>query len=152
MEQTAGLKQKLSDDLKRALKAGDGVRVSVIRMLVAAMQNAEIARQAALDDAGILGLIAREIRQHQESIESFKKGNRPDLVAKEEAEMAILQSYLPVQASRDEIVAAARQIIGEVGAQGPGDKGKVMPRLISQFKGKADGRLINEVVTELLNR
>ena len=99
----------------------------------------------------ILGIIAKEARQHQESIESFKQGNRQDLVAKEEAELAILNEYLPQQMTREEIVAEARRVIGEVGAQGPGDKGKVMPRLIAQLKGKADGREINVVVTELLS-
>jgi len=152
MEQKeAGLKPKLADDLRQALRGGDKVRCSVIRLLLAAINNAEIARQAKLEDADIYGVIAREIRQRKESIDAFKLGKRPDLVAQEEAEMAILQGYLPQQMSREEIVAAARQVIGEVGAQGLSDKGKVMPRLIAQLKGKADGRLINEVVTELLS-
>ena len=152
MEQKeARLKQKLGDDLKQALRARDKVKCSVIRLVLAAMNNAEIARQAKLEDADIYGVIAKEIRQRKESIDAFKLGKRADLVAQEEAELAILQGYLPQQMSREEIVAAARQIIGEVGAQGPGDKGKVMPKLIAQLKGKADGRVINEVVTELLS-
>ena len=152
MEQGASLKQRLTDDLKQAMKGGDTVRRSVIRMLLASVNNAEIAKRAALDNADILGIIAKEVRQHQESIESFRQGNRPDLVAKEEAEMAILQGYLPQQMTREEIVEAARQVIGEVGAQGPADKGKVMPKLIAQLKGRADGREINAVVTELLQK
>jgi uncharacterized protein YqeY len=152
MEQKAALKQRLADDLKQAMKAGDTARRDAIRFLMASIKNVEIAKQATLDDAGVLGVIAREVRQRQESIESFREGNRPDLVAKEAAEMAVLQGYLPEPISRDEIVAAARQVITEAGAQGPGDKGKVMPRLMAQLKGKADGRLINEVVTELLNK
>jgi len=152
MEQKeARLKQKLGDDLKQALRGGDKVKCSVIRLVLAAMNNAEIARQAKLEDADIYGVIAKEIRQRKESIDAFKLGKRADLVAQEEAELAILLGYLPQQMSREEIIAAARQIIGEVGAQGPGDKGKVMPKLIAQLKGKADGRLINEVVTELLS-
>jgi len=144
------LRQKLTDDLKQALRAGDKVRRSVIRLVIAAIRNAEIARQATLEDADILGVIAKEIRQRKESIEAFKLGKRQDLVAQEEAELAILEEYLPQQMTREEIIAEARRVITEVGAQGLGDKGKVMPRLIAQLKGKADGREINAVVTELL--
>ena len=144
------LKQKLADDLKRALRGESRLRRSVIRLVMAAIQNAEIARQATLDDADILGIITKEARQRRESIEAFKQGNRPDLVAQEEAELAILNEYLPQQISREEIIRAARRVIEEVGAQGPSDKGKVMPKLITQLKGKADGREINAVVAELL--
>ncbi len=152
MQQEAGLvKQKLADDLKQALRSGDKVRVSVIRLVMAAIKNTEIARRNPPDDADILGIIAKEIRQRQESIDAFSLGNRHDLVAQEKAEMAILQQYLPQQMTREQIIAEARRIINEVGAQGPGDKGKVMPRLIAQLKGKADGREINAVVTELLS-
>lgn len=146
----ADLKQKLTDDLKQAMRAGDKVRRSVIRLAMAAIKNAEIARHAALDDTDILGIIAKEARQRQESIEAFRQGNRQDLVAQEEAELAVLKEYLPRQMTREEIIAAARQVIEEVGAQGPSDKGKVMPQLIAQLKGKADGREINAIVTELL--
>ena len=146
------LKQKLTDDLTRALKSGDTVRRSVIRLVMAAIKNAEIARRGSLDDADILGIIAKEVRQHRESIEAFKQGDRPDLVAQEETELAILDEYLPQQMTREEIVEAARRVIEEIGAQGPGDKGKVMPKLIAQLKGRADGRDINAVVTELLSQ
>ncbi len=146
----ANLKLKLNDDLKQAMKSGDKTRRSAIRLLIAAINNAEIARQTALEDADILGVIAKDVRQRHESIEAFKEGNRQDLVAREEAELAVIQEYLPQQMSRDEIVEAARQIIAEVGASGPGDKGKVMPKLIAQLKGRADGREINAVVSELL--
>jgi len=146
-----GLRQKLSDDLKQAMKGGDKVRRSVIRLVIAAIRNAEIARQAALDDdTDILGIIAKEARQRRESIEAFKLGNRQDLVVQEEAELTILNEYLPRQMTREEIIVAARQVIEEVEAQGLDDKRKVMPQLISQLKGKADGREINAVVTELL--
>jgi len=144
------LKQKFSDDLKQAIRSGDKVRRSVIRLVMAAAKNAEIARQAPLDDTALLGIIAKEIRQRKESIEAFRLGKRDDLVAQEEAELAILQGYLPEQMTREEIIAEARQVIEEVGAQGLGDKGKVMPKLIAQLKGRADGREINSVVTELL--
>jgi len=144
------LKQKLADDLKQALRGGDTVRRSVIRLVMAAITNAEIARQTNLDDTDILGVIAKEVRQRRESIEAFKQGDRPDLVTQEEAELVILEEYLPQQMTREEIIQAARRVIEEVGAQGPGDKGKVMPKLIAQLKGRADGREINAVVTELL--
>ena len=147
----ANLKEKLNNDLKQAMRGGDKVRRSVIRLVLAAVKNAEIARQGDLEDSDTLGVIAKEVRQHHESIEAFRQGNRQDLVAQEEAELAILQEYLPQQMTRDEVIAEARRIIEEVGAQGPGDKGKVMPKLIAQLKGKADGREINTVVTELLS-
>jgi len=149
--QISPLQQKLTDDLKRAMKGGDRVRTSVIRLVMAAIKNAEIARRASLNDGDILGIIAKQVKQRQESIESFKQGNRPDLMAQEEAEMAILNEYLPQQMSREEVIAEARRVIAELGAAGPGDKGKVMPQLIAQLKGRADGRVINEVVTELLS-
>ena len=148
----ADLKQKLMDNLKQAMRGRDKVRLSVIRLVMAAIKNAEIARQAALEDTDILGIIAKEVRQRRESIEAFKQGNRHDLVAQEEAELAILNEYLPQQMTREEIIAAAQRVIEEVGAQGPGDKGRVMPKLIAQLKGKADGREINAVVTELLSQ
>ena len=144
------LKQKLADDLKQAMRSGDTVKRSAIRLVMAAISNAEIARRGALEDADILGILAKEARLRQESIEAFKQGDRPDLVAQEEAELAVLQEYLPQQMPREEIVAAERRVITEVGAQGPGDKGKVMPKLIAQLKGRADGREINAVVSELL--
>ncbi len=148
--QFSPLKQKLTDDLKQAMRSGDKVRRSVIRLLMAAIKNTEIAQQATLADADILGVIAKEVRQRHESIDAFKLGDRHDLLAQEEAELAILNEYLPQQMTREEIITAARQVIEEVGALGLGDKGKVMPNLIAQLKGRADGREINAVVTELL--
>ena len=145
------MKQKLMDDLKQAMRSRDKIRLSVIRLVMSAVKNTEIARRADLSDTDILGVIAKEVRQRQESIEAFKQGNRHDLVAREEAELVILQEYLPEQMTREEIIAAARRVIEEVGAQGPGDKGKVMPKIIAQLKGRADGREINAVVTELLS-
>jgi len=150
--QISPLKQKLMDDLKQAMKGGDEVKRSVIRLVMAAIKNAEIARQVVLEDTDILGVIAKEVKQHQESIESFKQGNRHDLVAQEEAELAVLQGYLPRQMTREEIITEARRVIQEVGAQGLSDKGKVMPQLIAQLKGRADGREINAIVTELLSQ
>ena len=146
----ASLKDKLNEDLKQALRSGDTVKRNTIRLMLSAINNAEIAKQAKLTDADIFGVIAKEIRQRQESIEAFKLGNRADLVASESAEMVVLQSYMPAQMNHDEIVNVAKRIITEVGARGPNDKGKVMPKIIAELKGKADGREINTVVTELL--
>ncbi|MFH0914445.1 MAG: GatB/YqeY domain-containing protein [Chloroflexota bacterium] len=148
----ATLKQKLMEDLKQAMREGDKVRISTIRLLSSAIKNAEIARHPTpLTEGDILGVIAKEMRQRQESIAAFKQGNRPELVAQEEAELAVLQKYMPQQLTREEVVAEARKVIAEVGARGPQDKGKVMPRLMAQLKGRADGREINAVVTELLS-
>ncbi len=152
MEQAADLRKKLSDDLKQAMRSGDTVRRDTLRMLIASVNNAEIAKQSALDNADVLGVISKDVKRHQESIDAFKKGNRPDLVAKEEAEMAVLQGYLPKQMSRDEIMAAAREVIAALGAKGMGDKGKVMQQLMPGLKGKADGKEINDVVTGLLQQ
>jgi uncharacterized protein YqeY len=152
MEQEADLKRSITDDIKAAMKGGDTVKKDTLRMLMAAVNNAEKAKQSALENADILGIIAKEVKRHQESIDAFKQGGRQDLVDKESAEMAILQSYLPEQMSRDDIVKAAKEVIGAVGAQGPGDKGKVMKELMPKLKGKADGKEINEVVTGLLQK
>jgi len=144
------LKQTLTDDLKQAMRDRDKVKVSVIRLVMSAIKNAEIARQADLEDADVLGVIAKAAKQRQESIDAFKQGNRPELVTQEEAELAILQEYLPQPVTHEELVAEARRVIGEVGAESLRDKGKVMPELIARLKGRADGREINAVVTELL--
>lgn len=150
MAEPSVLKEKLSADLKQAMREGDTVKRDTLRMLIAAVNNAEIARQSALADVDVLGVVAKEVKRRQESIEAFKRGNRSDLVAKEEAEMAVLQSYLPRPMSRDEIIAAAREVIAAVGAKGLGDKGKVMQQLMPKLKGKADGKEINDAVTGLL--
>ncbi len=154
------LKAKLSDDLKDAMRSGDDTRKSTIRMLMTAVQNAEIAAvnvkdpdatRQELDDDGVLAVIAKQAKQRRESIEEFQKANRTDLADKEAAELKILEEYLPAMLSRDEIVAATREVIAETGASGPADKGKVMPVLMKRLAGQADGRAINEVVTELLS-
>jgi uncharacterized protein YqeY len=144
------LKDRLAGDLKDAIRGRDERRKTAIRLVVAAIKNAEVAEGKPLDDAGVLKVISKEVRRHRESIEGFQKGGRQDLVDEEEAELAVLQSYLPPAMSREEIVRAAREVIAQTGAHGPADKGKVMPVLISQLAGRAEGREINEVVTELL--
>jgi hypothetical protein len=144
------LQDKVAGDLRQAQKSGDKTRVTVLRLVKAGVKNAEIAQGAPIDDAGVIDVITREVKQHRESITEFTKGNRQDLVAKEEAELATLMEYLPKQMSREEVVAVVRQVIEQVGAAGPGDKGKVMSQLMPQLKGRADGREANDIVTELL--
>ncbi len=150
------LQQRLADDLKQALRDKDKSRLAVIRQVIAGIKNAEIAsvgiaeKGTPLGDAGVVGVIVREVKRHRESIDSFKKGNRPDLVSREEAELRVLLEYLPQQMSHGEIIAAARRVIDEVGARGPRDKGKVMSHLMPQLKGKAEGQEVNEIVSELL--
>jgi len=146
----SSLKTRLNDDLRQALRGGDSLRCSVIRMALSAMNYSEIAKHATLTDNDILGVIAKEIKQRKESIEAYKQANRPELAAKEEAEMAILKTYMPEQMNHDEIVSLAKKIIAEVGAQGPRDKNKVMPKLMPMVKGKADGQEVNAVVNEML--
>jgi uncharacterized protein YqeY len=144
------LKDKIQEALKAALKQQKKVEVSTLRLLLSEIKNAEIAQQKLADDNKVLDVITKEVKRRKESIEAFKKGNRGDLVAQEEAEMAILMSYLPKQMSGEEIVAMARQVIDAVGAKGPSDKGKVMSQLMPQLKGKADGKEVSEIVSELL--
>ncbi|KKL26355.1 hypothetical protein LCGC14_2396130 [marine sediment metagenome] len=144
------LKEQLANDLKDAIRQRDESRKIAIRMTISAIKNAEIERGAALSEADVLTIVSREAKQRRESIAEFEKADRRDLVEKERAELEVLQSYLPPQVSRDEIAQAAREVIAEVGAGGPRDKGKVMPVLIGRLAGRAEGREINEVVTELL--
>jgi uncharacterized protein YqeY len=148
----SALKQKLNDDLKQSLRSGNKLECSVLRMLLSAIHYAEINKLAPLDETEIIGVIAKDAKQHKESILAFKQGNRQDLVDKETAELAIIEKYLPEQMGREDVVAAARKVIEETGAQGPRDKGKVMGKLVPQLKGKAEGQVINEVVNELLGQ
>jgi uncharacterized protein len=150
----ANLKQKLNDDLRQSMRDRNEVKTSTLRLLLSAIKYAEIKpdRQVTLSDADILGVIAKEIKQREDSIEAFKAGNRQDLVDREAAEMAILKTYMPQQMTRDEILAEAKQMIAEAGAKGPSDKGKVMGKLVAKLKGKADGKAINDIVTDLLSK
>ncbi len=147
-----GLQQRLEEDLKTALRAGDRTRVSAIRLSLAAARNAAIEKGRPLGDDDVVGVLQKLARQHREAIAEFAKGKRPDLVAKEEAELAVVEGYLPQQLSREELAALAQRIVDEVGAQGPRDLGKVMPRLMAAVRGRADGKVANQVVQEILAR
>ena len=153
------LKDRLQADLKDAMRGGEAVRRDALRGVLTAIMNTEVARvnvkdesatRQELDDAGVLDVLQKQAKQRRESIEEYGKANRSDLVEREAAELKILETYLPQQMSRDEVLAEVRAIVAETGANGPGDKGKVMPAVMAKLKGRADGRLINEVVTELL--
>lgn len=144
------LRDRIQEALKGALKQRQAVEVSTLRLLLSEIKYAEIAQQKPADDSKVLDVIAKEVKRRRESIEAFNKGNRGDLAAQEEAELAVLMSYLPKQMSREEVVAAARQAMDAVGVRGPGDKGKIMAQLMPQLKGKADGREVSEIVSELL--
>ena len=144
------LQERITSEFQQAQRNGDKSRISVLRLIKSGIQYAEISKGNALDDAGVIDVINKEVKQRRESIEGFTKGNRKDLVDKEQAELAILLEYLPKQMSRQEIAEIIRKVVGEVGAKGPGDKGKVMSKLMPQVKGKADGREVGAIVDELL--
>jgi hypothetical protein len=144
------LRDRLLENLKAAMRAGDKTRVSTLRFLRSAVGYAEVEKQHPLSDAEVLDVIAQQVKQHKDSIEQFQQGNRPDLVAEEQAQLVILQEYLPQQATRDEIIAAAKEAIAEVGATDPKQMGRVMQVLVPRLKGKAEGSVISQVVRDLL--
>jgi uncharacterized protein len=162
----AAMMGKLNEDLKQSMRDKTEVRTSTIRLLISAIRYAEMKKQDAefnkhpdadlkqitMSDADILGVVAKEMKQREDSIEAYKAGHRQDLVDKETAEMNILKTYMPQQMSQAEIVEEAKKAIAEAGAKGPSDKGKVMGKLVAKLKGKADGKLINDSVTELLSK
>lgn len=147
----SSLSQRIKLDLEQAIRDRDNLKSTVLRSAMAAIRNAEIAQQKILDDSGIIAVLEKEAKMRRESIEAFEKGNRKDLVAKEKAELDIILGYLPEPVSRDEIIKLARQVIEELGAKGPKDKGKVMSQLMPQLKGRAQGQEISTIVSELLS-
>jgi uncharacterized protein YqeY len=143
--------QQLQEDLKEALRARDERRKAVIRLALAALTNAEIERDTDLDDADVTAVLQKQARQRRETITELQQANRPDLLAAEEAELAILEEYLPRLLSREEIAEQAHEVIAAVGATGMEQIGAVMREMMSRLKGRADGRIVNEVVRELLS-
>ncbi len=144
------LQDRLVEDIKDAMRQKDELRRTTLRMIRSAIQYEEIAKHESLDDPGVINILSRMVRQHQESITEFQRGNRQDMVEREEAELAIVRNYLPEQLSSDDIADLARKVIADVGAAGPSDMGKVMGQLMPQVRGKADGGDVSRVVTELL--
>lgn len=145
------LQQRLQDDMKDAMRSRDAARLSVIRFIRSAVHNEEIERGSALEDDGITDVLNRMAKQRGDSIDAFKKGNRQDLVDKEEAELAVVLGYLPQQLTEDEVAVLARAAIQELGASGRRDMGKVMGRLIPQVRGMAQGNTVSAVVSRLLD-
>ena len=144
------LKERIQTELKEAMKAHDELKVSTLRLLNSSIKNKEIDERKPLDDEGLLAILSTAAKQRRESIDQYEKGGRQDLADKEKAELAILQSYLPQQLSKDEVAAIIKETIAETGASGAKDMGKVMKALMPKVKGKADGKLVNELVKELL--
>lgn len=145
------LKEKLQFDLRDAIRQKDEVRKRALRLALAAVTNAEVAQRKDLDDPSVLAVLAKEAKTRQESIEEFGKAGRDDLVAQQEAELAVLEAYLPRQLSREEIVVRAKATIEQLGAGGMGQMGLVMKSLMQELRGQADGTLVNQVVRELLS-
>jgi hypothetical protein len=151
--ESMGLKEKISEDMKLAMKSGERLRLETLRTLRAVLLEKEIERRGSGggmtpdDESGVLATAAKRRR---ESIEQFQKGGRADLVDQEMKELAIIQEYLPKQMSPDEVTAVISKVIVEVGAASPADFGKVMPAVMKQVKGKAEGKMVQDLVKKLL--
>jgi uncharacterized protein YqeY len=147
------LEQRLSADIAAAMKAREATKLSTFRMLKTALTNKSIEKGRALDEGEELQVVASLVKQRRDSIEQFTAGNRPELAAKEQAEIEVLEMLLPPAASLDEIAAAVEQAVTETGAAGPKDMGKVMKAVMATLGGKSvDGKKVNEAVRARLNR
>ena len=149
------LKQQLKDELKQSMLAKDATKTSVLRMVISAIGYYEIQKGGAnyeATDEDVLAVIQKEAKQHKDSIEQFKTGNREDLVEKEQKELEILQKYLPTQMDETEIRKLVQEAISQTHSASPADMGKVMGALMPKVKGKADGGLVSKVVREELNK
>ena len=144
------LKERLTEEMKTAMKARDELRLATVRQVRSVLKNREIELKRELDDQGICEVLATLVKQRRESIRMFQEAGRSELAAKEEQEMTILQEFLPTQLTADEVVALVRQAIADSGAQGARDMGKVMKLIMPQVTGRADGKLVNDTVKELL--
>ena len=144
------LMEKLTADMKEAMKQGEKERLSVIRLVRGSVRQAEIDGKKTLSDDEIISVITKEVKMRRDSIEEFERGGRADLVEKTEGEIAILMPYLPEQLSTDEVKKIVEAAVAEVGATTAKDMGKVMGVLMPRVKGRADGKLVNEIVRSLL--
>lgn len=142
----ATIKERISEDMKAAMKSGDKEKLNAVRMLHAAVRKREIDDRVELDDAGVLKIISNLVKQRQDSIEQFKAGNRPDLVEKETNELKLLQGYMPAQMTEAELVPIIEAAIKEAGATTKKEMGNVMKVLMPKVAGKADGKLVNQLV------
>ena len=147
-----GLRERLDADLKAAMKEKDELKLSVVRMLKSAVKYREVEGEKAvtLDEAGILQVVATEIKRRRDSVEQYRAGKREDLAKKEEAEIAILQGYLPAQLSEAELRAKVDEVVARVGAKGPKDMGAVMKALLPEVQGRAEGKLVSDLVKQRL--
>ena len=145
------LEERVADEMKQAMKAGDKLRLSTIRMIRSALKNKEIELRRKLEDEDVVKAIQAMVRKGEESVEQFQAGGRMDLVEKEKKEMEVLKSFLPQLLSREEIVKIIDQSIQETQASSPKDIGKVMKSVLAKIGGKADGRLVNQLVKEKLS-
>jgi uncharacterized protein YqeY len=134
------------------MRAKDASRLSTIRMLLAACKQREVDERIELDDAAVVGLVDKLIKQRKDSITAFEQGNRPDLVAKETAEVAVLQAYLPQRLTADEVAATIAALVAEIGATGPGDMGKVMAAAKARLAGKAEMGQVSAAVKHALSK
>jgi uncharacterized protein YqeY len=146
-----GLKDRLEKDLRDALRNKDEQRKTTLRLVLAAIKNAEIDKRGELEEGELLAVLSKQAKQRRESAAQFAEGGREDLVAQEERELEIIEEYIPAQLSEKEIEARAREVIQEIGATTPSQMGDVMRVLMPQMKGRADGRLVNTIVTAILS-
>ena len=141
----------IKDDLKKAIKSQDNIKKSVYRFILSAIHNEEIKLGKELDNDMVMKQMIKQAQQRKESIEAFKLGSREDLISKETQELKIIEQFLPEQIEESEIKNLAQQTINEVGAESVKDLGKVMPILMKKLAGKAEGKIVNKIVTELLS-
>lgn len=144
------LSERLTDDMKQAMKSQDKFKLTTIRMMRAAVKNLEIEHRRPLEDNEVLDILSREIKIRKDSLQEFKKAGRDDLVTGLAAEIEIISEYLPEQLTEEEIQEIVRQTIHELGASSKADMGKVMSALMPKTKGRADGKLVNQAVQQFL--
>ena len=146
------LKDRITEDMKTAMRAKDSQRLLAIRMLLAAVKQREVDERIVLDDVQVVGIIDKQIKQRKDSIAAFQQAARTDLVDKESAELLVLEAYLPQRLRADEIAAAVARIVATVGAAGPGDMGKTMAAAKAELAGKADMGLVSAAVKAALSK